>query len=287
MRFGLVGSGFWATTVHGPGLIAHPEVELVGLWGRDLQRSSVAAAQLRVPSVVSFEALVESVDALAFAVPPDVQVLLATKAASAGRHLLLEKPVALDSSSAQSLTAAVGATGVSTIVFFTARFSPGLATWFETLAGGDWEAGTYVELGSIFQPGSPYAGSTWRRQRGALWDIGPHALATLTAALGPAASGRLVRGRSDIVNVSTIHANGKTGSALLALDAPPESRYRSAGFYGSSGVSLRPEGPPDVLEAYGRAVDALVASTAGTPHPCDAEFGAQVVNLLESLERQL
>jgi predicted dehydrogenase len=48
VRFGLVGSGFWATTLHGPGLIAHPEVELVGAWGRDLRRSSVEAAQLGV-----------------------------------------------------------------------------------------------------------------------------------------------------------------------------------------------------------------------------------------------
>ena len=36
--------------------------------------------------------------------------------------------------------------------------------------------------GSIFEPGSPYGESEWRRSRGALWDIGPHALSILEAA---------------------------------------------------------------------------------------------------------
>ena len=38
---------------------------------------------------------------------------------------------------------------------------------------------------SIFETGSPYAESVWRRSRGALWGIGPHALSILVPALGP------------------------------------------------------------------------------------------------------
>lgn len=39
--------------------------------------------------------------------------------------------------------------------------------------------------GSIFEPGNPFGESPWRRQRGALWDIGPHALSIVVPALGP------------------------------------------------------------------------------------------------------
>lgn len=35
MRFGLVGTGPWAGIAHAPGLVACPEAELVGVWGRD------------------------------------------------------------------------------------------------------------------------------------------------------------------------------------------------------------------------------------------------------------
>ena len=35
LRFGLVGTGYWAREVHAAGLAAHPDVEFVGMWGRD------------------------------------------------------------------------------------------------------------------------------------------------------------------------------------------------------------------------------------------------------------
>lgn len=285
MRFGLVGTGYWASTVHGPGLVAHRHADLVAVWGRRPEQAAQLASRLGVRATDSVEELISSVEAVAFAVPPGVQAPIAAAAADAGRHLLLEKPLAEDLASAQEVLRAVKATGVSTVVFFTARFSPGLRSWFEQLAGGDWDAGTFVEMGSIFTPGSPYLESQWRRDRGALWDIGPHALATLTVAMGPVDSAQLTRGRKDIVAITTKHLGGGVASALLALDAPTAARFRSARFYGSSGVLERPEDPTSVADAYANAVDALEASVRGQPHGCDAAFGAEVVRVIESLDR--
>ena len=45
LRFGLIGTGFWAATVHAAGIAAHPEVELVGVWGRDPAKCVTLAAQ--------------------------------------------------------------------------------------------------------------------------------------------------------------------------------------------------------------------------------------------------
>ena len=48
-----------------------------------------------------------AVDGVAFAVPPDVQAPIATAAAQAGKHLLLEKPLAISAAEADELAEAV------------------------------------------------------------------------------------------------------------------------------------------------------------------------------------
>ena len=90
MRFGLVGTGPWAGIAHGPGLVAADDVELTGVWGRNPERADALGTRLGVPAYDAFEALLAEVDAVAFAVPPEVQAELALVAAKAGRHLLLD-----------------------------------------------------------------------------------------------------------------------------------------------------------------------------------------------------
>src|SRR5215203_4992490 len=77
MRFGLVGTGPWAERVHGPALSGTPGIELVGVWGRSEERASALATDLGTTPYVDLDALVADVDAVAFAVPPDVQAELA------------------------------------------------------------------------------------------------------------------------------------------------------------------------------------------------------------------
>ena len=96
MRFGVLGTGFWARVVHAAALAAHPSAELVGVWGRDLAKAKAVGAEFDVPGYGDVDALLADVDAVAVALPPDVQAPLAVRAAEAGKHLLLEKPIALD-----------------------------------------------------------------------------------------------------------------------------------------------------------------------------------------------
>ena len=286
VRFGLLGTGHWAASVHGPGLAAHPGVDLAAVWGRDASRAAALAGNLGCPGTADLDTLLGDVDAVAVAVPPDVQATLATRAAAAGAHLLLDKPVALDVAAAEALAATVAAAGVSSVVFFTARFDPGLAPWWEQLRRGGWAVATYVEMGSVFGAGSPYEGSLWRKERGGLWDIGPHALATVTVGLGPVETVAAVAGTGDTVLVATGHRGGGAASLLLALDAPPAARERRATFYGERGVLHRPEVATPASEAYRCALDDLLAGIAdGTPgHPCDVAFGLDVVRVLAAAD---
>jgi predicted dehydrogenase len=63
------------------------------------------------------------VEAVAFAVPPEVQAELALVAAKVGKHLLLEKPVAMTVAAVHALRDAATSAGVASVVFFTDRFA--------------------------------------------------------------------------------------------------------------------------------------------------------------------
>src|SRR3954463_6522685 len=111
MRFGVLGTGFWAREIHATSLAEHPDAELVGVWGRDLAKAKAAGAQFDVQGFDDLDALLAEVDAISFALPPAVQVPLAIRAAEAGKHLLLEKPIALGVEDADRLGGARPGTG--------------------------------------------------------------------------------------------------------------------------------------------------------------------------------
>ena len=122
MRFGLFGTGPWAHQAHAPALAAHPDVELVGVWGRDPAKAATLAQEHGAKPYAEIDDLIADVDAVAVALPPDVQADIALRAARAGKHLLLDKPVAFTPEAAAEIVAAAAEQKVSGVVFFTRRF---------------------------------------------------------------------------------------------------------------------------------------------------------------------
>jgi predicted dehydrogenase len=290
MRFGLVGTGPWAERVHGPALASAADIELVGIWGRSQERASALAATLGVRAYDDVDALVAEVDAVAFAVPPDVQADLAVVIAEAGRHLLLEKPVALDPARAQAVGDAVAAAGVASVVFFTDRFVASSRAWFGEIQNlGGWRGGWLRWFSALQDEANPFGASPWRHEQGALWDIGPHAISTLTAALGPIRAVRAIGGEADLVVLAFTHESGATSTATLSAFAPLAACGFEAAVWGEHGLlpmPPRPEGA--VLEPFRTAARELVAAAeSGTSHPLDVAFGVHVVELLADAADQL
>ena len=281
MRFGLLGTGYWATKTQGTALVAHPGAELVGVWGRDPAKAQAAAESLDARPYTDVDALIADVDAVAIALPPDVQATLATRAAAAGRHLLLDKPVALDVAAADALTDAVDAAGVRSVVFFTNRFVPSVTSFLDERAGGDWYAARVTMHASIFRPGNPYADSAWRRQHGGLWDVGPHALSVVVPLLGEVVEVTAVEGPRDTTHVIATHVGGAASALSLTLNAAPNAVSFEWVFFGENGVAELPRADATPVEAFGRAVDALMDERA---HPCDVHFGRSVVRVLAAAE---
>jgi predicted dehydrogenase len=290
MRFGLVGTGPWAKMVHGPGLVAADQVDLVGVWGRSPDKAGAVAGALGVEAYDDYEALLGDVEAVAFAVPPEVQAELALKAARAGRHLLLEKPVAVDVDAARAVRDAARESGVASVVFFTDRFIDQSRAWFREVHSTEgWRGGWLRWFSSLQESDNPFGSSPWRKQRGALWDVGPHALSTLGAALGPIDSLTAVGGDSDLVMLVLRHESGVTSTVSLTAFAPPAAQGFEAAVWGEAGVvhmPLRPEGPAE--EPFAAAAEELVAAAGGsTPHEVDVAFGTHIVELLADAQAQL
>lgn len=287
-RVGLVGYGHWARTVHAPGLAAHDGVEFAGVWGRDLEKARAAAEPFGVAGYDDLDALIEQVDALAFAVPPQLQADLALRAARAGKHLFLEKPIALDLAAADRIVAAVEERDLATVVFFTQRFVPAWESWLtETIAAAP--AGGRADWLSRQPEGSPYAGSVWRRERGALWDVGPHMLSQLIPALGPVTDVAGARGHGDLVHLVLTHEGGATSRMSLSLTMPPGTIRVGIEFYADGGWRVQPDDPRDMAQAYARALGDLVENVRSgeTRHRCDVRFARDVVAVLERCEAVL
>jgi predicted dehydrogenase len=289
VRFGLAGTGYWARATHAAVLASEPGVDFIAVWGRSADKAAALAGEFGAKPYPEFGEFLRHVDAVAFALPPDVQAALATRAADAGKHLLLDKPLATSVEAAGRLTSAADRAGVSSVVFFTARFTPVIREWLAEVRDVGWEGAWARWIVSAFGADSPYRSSSWRREKGALWDVGPHALSLLTGALGPVTGVTADAGAGDLVHLVLHHAAGATSTASLTLGAPRPAVHVELSLWGPAGVSPMPRKDDSPTVAYGVALRELVADAeAGRrSHPCDVRFGAAVVSVLADAEQQI
>jgi predicted dehydrogenase len=288
LRFGLAGTGYWARVAHARALAATPGIQLTAVWGRNLDAAVAIAADHGAAAYGDFDAFLADVDAVAFSVPPDVQVQLALRAAGAGKHLLLEKPVSTRAETADAVARTVRAAGVASVVFFTARFQPAIRTWLAGTAGQSWAGGNAVWLGSALDAASPF-NTPWRREKGGLWDLGPHALSVLSPALGPVTSVTADGSPGDLSCLILQHEGGAISTVTVTLSAPPATDGFDLFLWGDPGRSAMPALADDPVPALRVALAELAASArAERPaHPCDAAFGAEVTRILAQAEKQI
>jgi predicted dehydrogenase len=290
LRFGLVGTGYWARITHAPALASGEGIEFVAVWGRDPGAARALAAEHGAAAYAGFGEFLAGVDGVAFAVPPDVQAALAARAAAAGKHLLLEKPIATSVAEAGALVAAAEAARVASVVFFTLLFQPEMRAWLAGVTGGQdrWTGADFVWLGSSLQQSSPF-NTPWRTDKGALWDLGPHAIALLWACLGPVSSLTADAGLADVTHLVLHHRSGATSTVTLSQSVSPAAESFGCYVWGAAGRSAAPGLPADPVVPLRAALAELVgnAGSGRTRHACDVEFGRDVVSLLAEAERQL
>jgi predicted dehydrogenase len=180
LRVGVIGCGYW-----GPKLARNfhelPEAELVAVADRsDERRAHMAAQYPGVQVVPDHEVLLAmDVDAVAIATPVSTHHTLGLAALSAGKHVLVEKPLAHSVAAADELAAAAAEAGLTLMVGHTFEYNPAVEMLRSLVRQGElgrlyYIDSTRVNLG-IFQP-----------DINVLWDLAPHDLSILMYVLGEA-----------------------------------------------------------------------------------------------------
>lgn len=299
LRTGLAGTGPWARLTHGPALTEVEGTALTAVWGRDRGKAADLARELsgetdaEVASFDDVDAFLDSVDLVAFAVPPSVQQGLAIHAARIGKHLLLEKPIAFHLEAGRELSAAIDEAGVAASVFFTQQYLPAYTSWRDKQVRlGGWRSARVERFATVLtDPSGAFYGSAWRHEVGGWPDGGPHVVAHLIGLLGPVTAVHAVRGPGDLTDAILWHESGARSSISISFDAAtdvpavswllgPAGKVDEPDLVGWEGSSVR---------ASRNAIAALVATVrdGAPPHPADVHFGYRVLEVIEAGERSV
>ena len=279
LAVGLVGAGPWAALVTGPVLAAGPETRLAGIWARRPEATRALAGTLGAPPLDSFDALLDRCDAVAFAIAPDAQPPLAVRAARAGKAVLLEKPIAADLEAARALVDAVGEAGVGSMVVLTARFASAVRAFLERARTFDAYGGRVTSVSGAFL-GGPFASSPWRLERGALLDVGPHALDLADATFGPVVDVHSSRGPRDWVLLTLEHERDVRSQVVLSCSVADEGAG-TVEVYGPGGVLRLDTHAAFDGETFATLRREFVAvARTGAAHPCDVHRGLHLQELI-------
>ncbi|WP_164203434.1 Gfo/Idh/MocA family protein [[Micrococcus luteus] ATCC 49442] len=282
LRIGLVGAGAWAQSFHAPMFANQEETDLVAVWARRSQSAEELAQKFGTTSVSSFEELLDQCEAVVLAVPPDIQAPYASLAAKAGKALLLEKPLGLDLDQAQRLADDINEAGVINLVTLTNRFSPTVREFVSRSRQRKplGAIGTFIN-GSCL-PGGFFA-APWRKEAGALLDLGPHVVDLLDATAGPIVD---IKGQGDPTKFFTFQARHESGAqsiGSLSLVAPVRRDVAGVHLFTDEGelsVAFSGiDGDPEILRII--RDDLVNAVKNNLPHVIDVNRALHVQRLLE------
>jgi UDP-N-acetyl-2-amino-2-deoxyglucuronate dehydrogenase len=137
IRVAIVGPGFIARD-QATAFASQPDAELVGFVGRDDERTRAVADAFGTRAYTDLSLLIENEqpDALSVCTPTGLHRSFVETAASAGIHVLLEKPMASSVEDCDAMARACQSAGVLLMLGFTHRFHAELITARRLIAEG-------------------------------------------------------------------------------------------------------------------------------------------------------
>jgi predicted dehydrogenase len=132
----VVGTGF-GQKIHIPGLKIHHRTQVVAVHHRDAAKAEAIAATHQIPhacSTLQELVAIPEVQAVSISTPPFLHYEMARTVLEAGKHLLLEKPTALNLTEAINLHQLAQAQDVRTTLDFEFRYVPAWQQLAELLA---------------------------------------------------------------------------------------------------------------------------------------------------------
>ncbi len=121
LRIGIAGAGHFGR-YHALKVAASTRAELAGIYDPDAERARAVGWEAGAESL-DFPALLDACDALIVAAPADAHHALASAALKAGKHVLVEKPIAASLAQADDLATLAAGSGLVLQVGHLERFS--------------------------------------------------------------------------------------------------------------------------------------------------------------------
>ena len=255
LSFAIIGTGMVAR-YHAEAIAQTPGAKLTAVCRSDVTGAQQAAEQFGVLCETNYDALLArpDVEAVCICTPSGMHAEQAIRAAQAGKHVLVEKPMALTLADADAMIQACRDANVQLGVVLQRRTDPTFSLVRESLVGH--ELGEMV-LGSItvpyVRPQSYYDSAAWRGTwaldgGGALMNQGIHLVDLLLWYMGDVAEVQAnftTRARAieveDCVTATLRFTNGALGSIVATTAAEPGFPHRVEVYGTDGGVQIEGE----------------------------------------------
>ncbi len=245
----IVGTSGWADSTFGPAIAAADSADFVGAVGSDINNAKAYilkhGARLAYPAMEEMLAD-EAVEAVWIATPNHMHADMAVQALEAGKHVLVEKPMALTVAEAERMKAAADQADRRLSIGYHIRQHPDHIDIRRRWAAGDFGDPVQVRAHLFF--GYPELPAQWRLQKETsgnwvLGDVGTHLIDHLIWFLGKPVDTRGYMSSPRFHVESMDHGvvvvrfeNGGLGIAESSVGAPGKGpRFE---FYGTEGFAI-------------------------------------------------
>ncbi len=177
--FGLIGCGIVGGAWHAQVYHQLPQAELVAVCDLDEARARAIAERYGAAHVFTdYRDLLarEDIAAVSIATPDFAHREIAVAAAQAGKHILVEKPLATTVDDAEAILRAVDEAGVKLMVDFHNRVNPAFVATRQAVLDGDLGELQYIYARLSNTTFVPMQMLPWASQTSALWFLASHTL---------------------------------------------------------------------------------------------------------------
>ena len=224
LQVGILGVGAITQVVHLPMFSERPDVDVIAVSDPDTLKAEALAARFQVPRVQSDEQILadNEIQAVAICTPNRLHESLAVEALERGKHVLVEKPLAMSAEGVRRVLDAAAASGRHLAVGMNHRFRPDAGTLASFVAGGELGDLYAVRANSLSRK-MPTVGATWRQKPeeaggGALMDLGVPILDLAFWLVGYPRITRVTAvfrsGEADVEEAATMFAVSESGIAF-------------------------------------------------------------------------
>jgi predicted dehydrogenase len=259
VRVAVVGTGAWGSSLV-RAVLGDARATLT--WVCDVRSAALARVHDVAPAARATERFEDilgatDVDAIIIATPSSTHAALAIRALASGRHVLVEKPMALSVVDAEAVTAAAAAAGTVLLVGHLMLYHPVVERLRELIDRG--------ELGDLYYLSSTRANlGRIRYDENALWSLGPHDLSMIDYLVGTPITAVTARGESflqpgihDVVFMTLAFEKRPSAPSLahVHLSWLNPRKERRLVVVGSKKMVEFDDEAPDKLHIYDRGYD--------------------------------